>query len=132
MNAEIIMASLLNAAGITALVGTRKALGQMPQNAAFPAIVYNLISNTPMPNVAYQNGAQRARARFQINPLALTVPEIKNIHTAIRTALDFKHHATVAGKLVVSCRISGMGIMDRDNDAGVWTQPADYILEYYE
>ena len=132
MNAEIIMAALLNVTGVTALVGNRRAVGQLPQNAGFPAIVYSLISNTPNPNVAYQIGAQRARARFQINPLALTLPEIKSIHAAVRTALDFKHQATVAGKLVVSCRLVSMGIAERDNDAGVWTQPADYMLEYYE
>jgi hypothetical protein len=132
MNAEIVMASLLSAAGITALVGTRRALGQLPQNTTFPALVYNLISNTPTPNVAYQVGPQRARARFQINPLALTVPEVKSIHAAIRTALDFKHQQIIAGKKVVSCRVSSVGLLERDNDAGVWTQPADYILEYYE
>ena len=132
MNAEIIVAALLNSTGINALVGTRKALGQLPQNTAYPAIVYQLIDNMPMPNVAYQYGAQRARARIQINPLAQTVAEIKSIHAAIRNVLDFKHQQTIAGKLVISCRLEMMQPMEKDIDANIWTQAVDYILDYYE
>jgi hypothetical protein len=132
MNAEIIVASLLNSAGITALVGNRRALGQLPQNTAYPALVYQLIDNMPMPNVAYQNGPQRARARIQINPLAQTVAEIKSIHAAVRNVLDFKHQQTIAGKLVISCRLEMMQPMEKDMDANIWTQAVDYILDYYE
>lgn len=132
MNAEIIIAALLNSAGITALVGNRRALGQLPQNTSYPALVYQLIDNMPLPNVAYQNGAQRARARIQINPLAQTVAEIKSIHAAVRNVLDFKHQQTIAGKLVISCRLEIMQPMEKDIDANIWTQAVDYILDYYE
>ena len=132
MNAEIIIASLLSDASIVALVGNRRALYQLPQNTAYPAVVYNLIDGIPQPNVAYQNGRQRAQARIQINPLALTVGEIKSIHAAIRNVLDFKHQQTIAGKLVVSCRFDSMQPIEKDLDANIWTQSADYILSYYE
>jgi 3-hydroxymyristoyl/3-hydroxydecanoyl-(acyl carrier protein) dehydratase len=132
MNAEIIIAALLNHASITALVGNRRALLQLPQNTSYPALVYNIVDGVPQPNVAYQHGAQRAFVRFQINPLAQTVAEIKAIHTAIRNVLDFKHQQTVAGKLVVSCRFDNMQPMEKDLDANIWTQSADYILTYYE
>lgn len=132
MNAEIIIAALLNDASITALVGSRKALLQLPQNTAYPAVVYNLVDGVPQPNVAYQYGAQRAFARFQINPLAQTVTEIKAIHAAIRNVLDFKHQQTVAGKKVISCRFDTMQPMEKDLDANIWTQSADYLLTYYE
>lgn len=132
MNAEIIVATLLSNASITALVGARRALVQLPQNTAYPALVYNLIDSVPQPNVAYQYGAQRASARIQINPLAQTVAEIKAIHTAIRAVLDFKHQQIVAGKKVISCRFDMMQPMDKDLDANIWTQAADYILDYYE
>lgn len=132
MNPEIIIATLLGDSSITALVGNRRALLQLPQNSAYPAIVYNVVDGVPQPNVAYQNGPQRAFSRIQINPLAQTVAEIKSIHAAVRNVLDFKHQQTVAGKLVVSCRFDSLQPMDKDLDANIWTQAADYILTYYE
>jgi len=132
MNAEIIIANLLNVTGITNLVGNRRALGQLPQNTVMPALVYNIIDGVAEPNVAYQVGAQRAFARIQINPLALTIPELKSINQAVRTALDFKHHQVVAGKLIISCRFDTIREISRDIDSGIWTQSTDYILRYYE
>jgi hypothetical protein len=132
MNAEIIIASLLNKTAITALVGNRRALGQLPQNTAMPALVYNIIDGIAEPNVAYNVGAQRAFARIQINPLALTIPDVKSIHAAVRSAIDFTHQQTVAGKLVISCRFDNINEMTRDIDSGIWTQSVDYILRYYE
>lgn len=132
MNAEIIVASLLNQSAITALVGNRRALGQLPQNTAMPALVYNIIDGVPEPNVAYQKGPQLAYARIQINPLALTIPEVKAIHAAIRGAIDFTHQQIIANKKVISCRFDTIRQIDRDIESGIWTQPADYILRYYE
>lgn len=132
MNAEIIISTLLGNAAITALVGNRRALFQLPQNTAMPAVVYNLIDNVPEPVVAYQEGPQRARSRVQINVLANTIAEVKSIHATIRSVLDFTHQTTVAGKNVVSCRVDIMGPMDKDPDTGVFNQPIDYILQYYE
>jgi hypothetical protein len=132
MNAELIIANMLNKTAVTNLVGNRRALGQLPQNTAMPALVYNIIDGVPEPNVAYQVGAQKAFARIQINPLALTIPEVKSIHAAVRSVLDFTHQQTVAGKLVISCRFDTIREMTRDIDSGIWTQPADYILRYYE
>jgi hypothetical protein len=132
MNAELIIANMLNKTAVTNLVGNRRALGQLPQNTAMPALVYNIIDGVPEPNVAYQVGAQKAFARIQINPLALTIPEVKSIHAAVRSVLDFTHQQTVVGKLVISCRFDTIREMTRDIDSGIWTQPADYILRYYE
>ena len=132
MNVEIIVAGFLNHASITALVGNRKALYQLPQNSAMPAIVYNIVDNIPQPIVAYNEGPQMARARVQINVLANTIAEVKAIHAAIRSVMDFKHQQTVANKLVVSSRIDIMGPMDRDENTGVFNQPIDYFVLYYE
>ena len=132
MNAEIIIASLLNHASITALVGNRRAMTQLPQNSAMPALVYNVIDGVPEPNVAYNIGAQRAFARIQINPLGLTIPDVKSIHAAVRGAIDFTHQQIVAGKLVISCRFDNMSEMTKEIDSGIYTQPVDYILRYYE
>lgn len=131
MNPEIIIAAMLNQAGITALVGNRRALGQLPQNSQFPAIVYQVIDGQPQPGLNYAVD-DLAMARIQINPLAVTLAEVKNIHAAVRTGLDFKHHQTFAGKLVMSCRFDQLGPIDRDEEMGIWTQPADYMLRWYE
>lgn len=132
MNPEIIVGALLNAPAITALVGDRKALAQLPQGTAMPAIVYQVIDAQPRPNVNYAGEPNMAVARIQINPLAQSIPQLKSIHAALRSVLDFKHDTIVAGKRVVSCRFSMLGPMDRDNEAGVWTQPADYVVIWYE
>ena len=132
MNPEIIIAQFLKQQPVAALVGTRVALSQLPQNTAMPALVYQVISSNPRPVVAFQTGPQRAEARIQLNPLATSIKGVKDIHAALRTVLDFKHNQTIGGKTVVSCRFDSLGAMDKDNDAGVWTQPADYILMWYE
>jgi len=137
MSAELIISNMLNVTNITNIVGHRRALGQLPQNTAMPAIVYNIISNNPEPNVAYQFNKQRTTARIQINPLALSIGEIISINEAVRSALDFKHQQTIAGHLVVSCRLDNTqniekDIGDTDTDLGIWTQSSDYILTYYE
>lgn len=131
MNPELIIAAMLNQAGITALVGNRRALGQLPQNSQFPAIVYQVIDGQPQPGLNYSVD-DLAMARIQINPLAVTLAEVKNIHAAVRTGLDFTHHQTYAGKLVMSCRFDQLGPIDRDEEMGIWTQPADYMLRWYE
>lgn len=132
MNPELLINALLSHASIQALVGDRKALAQLPQGTAMPAIVYQVIDAQPRPNVNYATEPNMAVARIQINPLAQSIPQLKSIHSALRSVLDFKHNSVVAGKRVVSCRFSMLGPMDKDNEAGVWTQPADYIIMWYE
>jgi hypothetical protein len=132
MNTEIVFAALLNKAAITALVGNRRAVGQLPQNTEMPALVFSVIDGMAEPKLAYQNGPQVAYARVQINPLALTIAEVKSIHSAIRTEIDFTHQQTVAGKKIISCRFETIRELSRDIESGIWTQPADYILRYYE
>lgn len=132
MSIETIVATWLADATITALVGDRRALSQLPQNSTFPALVYQVVDMTPQPIVAYQTTAQRARARVQLNPLAGTIAEVQAIHAALRALLDFKHNVVVAGKTIVTSRLELLGPTDKDNDAGVWTQPADYMITWVE
>lgn len=131
MNAEIIVGSLLNAPAITALVGTKRALSQLPTNTKPPALVYQVIDSVPMPNLNFNEPAM-ARARVQINPLAMSIAELKSIHAAVRSVLDFKHQISAAGKTIISCRLDIQGQVERDTETGIWTQSADYVLQYYE
>ena len=132
ISAELLIATMLNTPSIVALVGTRRALVQLPPNTPMPALVYTVIDSKPTPTVAYQFGEQRALARIQINPLATTIGELKAIHEAVRTVLDFKHQTIVVDQKVISCRLDLMGPVDKDTDAGVWTQPYDYLLNFVE
>lgn len=132
MNPELIVAAMLNVAGVTALVGNRRAMGQLPQNTAFPAIVFTIVDATPMPNLNFSSGNQMARARIQINPIAKTIGEVKSILEAVRAAMDFKLQQVFAGKTVISSRVELLGPIEKDDDLGVFTQSVDYMLMYYE
>jgi hypothetical protein len=132
MNPELIIAAMLNTQGISALVGTRRAMTQLPQNTAFPALVYTVIDDIPLPNLRFNVVPQRAQARVQINPLAKTIAEVKAIHEQVRLAMDFKLQQTFAGKTVISSRLDIFGTPEKDLDTGIWTQSADYLVSYYE
>ena len=132
MNPELIVAAMLNTQGISALVGTRRAMTQLPQNTAFPALVYTVIDDIPLPNLRFNVVPQRAQARIQINPLAKTIAEVKAIHEQVRLAMDFKLQQTFAGKTVISSRLDIFGTPEKDLDTGIWTQSADYLMSYYE
>jgi hypothetical protein len=132
MNPELIIAAMLNTQGISALVGTRRAMTQLPQNTAFPALVYTVIDDIPLPNLRFNVVPQRAQARVQINPLAKTIAEVKAIHEQVRLAMDFKLQQTFAGKTVISSRLDIFGTPEKDLNTGIWTQSADYLMSYYE
>jgi hypothetical protein len=132
MNPELIIAAMLNTAGITTLVSTRKAMSQLPQNTAFPALVYTVIDAVPLPHINFATELQMARARVQINPLAKTMAEVKAIHEQVRLAMDFKLQQVYAGKTVISSRLDLFGSPEKDLDTGTWTQSADYMVSYYE
>ncbi len=123
---------MLNTQGISALVGTRRAMTQLPQNTAFPALVYTVIDDIPLPNLRFNVVPQRAQARVQINPLAKTIAEVKAIHEQVRLAMDFKLQQIFAGKTVISSRLDIFGTPEKDLDTGIWTQSADYLMSYYE
>ena len=132
MSAAMIVSSLLSKPSIMSLVGRRKALSQLPQNSQYPAIVYSIIDVMPRPNLAFQFGLQRSQARVQLNPVATSISTIQGIHAAIKAELDYVHHVTVAGKLIISCRLVLRGPVEKDNDTGLWTQPYDYLLHFAE
>jgi hypothetical protein len=132
MNPELIVASMLNVAGVTALVGNRRAMGQLPQNTAFPALVYTIVDATPTPHLNFSTERQMARARIQINPIAKSIAEVKSILDAVRAAMDFKLQQVYATKTVISSRMELLGPIEKDDDLGVWTQSVDYMLMWYE
>jgi len=131
MTPELIIASFLSDSTISAIVDDRIACAQLPKESNFPAIVYNVIDTIPEAHVNFRE-AQIARARVQITAIATTIAEMKSIHAAIRTLMDFQHQVTHRGYLVVSSRFAIMTQVEKDNEAGLWVQSADYIIRYYE
>jgi len=132
MNPELIVASMLNVAGVTNLVGNRRAMGQLPQNTVFPALVYTIVDAAAMPHLNFSTERQMARARIQINPIAKSIAEVKSILDAVRAAMDFKLQQVYATKTVISSRLELLGPIEKDDDLGVWTQSVDYMLMWYE
>jgi hypothetical protein len=129
MNPELIVAALLADPVIYDLVGDRVALAELPEGTEMPAIVYNLVTGKPTPNV---DDTDRPRARVQINPIAPTIGEVKELHARVREVFKAADNSVVAGKLVASCRMTGFGPVSRDDITGNWTQPVDYLLIYNE
>lgn len=132
MRAEKVVVDLLKAdAGVTALVGSRIHPGRLPQNTAFPAISYELVSGTEVPSVNAQAGGVLVRSRVQVNVLAKTYAETKSVHEAVRKALQFKRgdFGTVH---VVSITRDGIGSDERDDDVGLFWQSVDYLLVHDE
>ena len=132
MSAELLVHGMLRKPAITALVGDRCALSQLPQNSAIPAVVYSVVDVRPKPNVSFQVGLQKSIARVQLNPIATSISGVQEIHVVIKAEFDFLHHVEVAGKLLISCRLVLKGPVDKDNDTGLWTQPYDYLLQFAE
>lgn len=128
---EHIFDKMLRVPSVTTLVNQRIALTQLPQNTTYPAIVYELVSGNPKPHLNYQR-EPFAECRFQVNPLAKTIAVVKSIHAAVRGELDFRHAVTVDGVRIVSIRLDGFGPVDRDDEVGIWTQPADYVVQFFE
>jgi hypothetical protein len=128
MNPELIMDALLRAPAITAVVGTGVALEQLPQGAAYPALVYRTITVSPIdrmcsPSVTYTS-------RVQVNPLAQSMGQVLTLHALVRTAVEGFAQRTVAGRRLVCAKFESLGPASKDEFTGVWTQPADYILTH--
>lgn len=122
-------AALLNQPAITALVGTRRALKQLPAGTALPAIVYTVVDVVPSD---YLTGGYAA-IRLQVNPLAATIGGVQQIHDAVHGALHDMADATMAGHRVIAVRHDLIGPEDTSTDdagAVTWTWPADYIVIY--
>lgn len=128
MNTESIVDALLRVFAITAVVGQRIALVQLPQGSSYPAIVYAPIMDDELGQLCGPSGA--FKARVQINPLAPSMVTVNAIHALIREAMQSDQTRSVAGKSLRYCRLAGFGPVSKDDFSGMWTKPADYMLMY--
>ncbi len=131
MSAELITAALLNVAGVTSIVGNRRALALLPQNCAMPALVYSVVSTTPVVTMNAMTGPQLLESRIQITALAITPTGVEQILTAVMTAVNLKS-GSYAGKNVAWILRDIKAPITRDNEAGVWYGSQDFVAHWYE
>ena len=131
MSAELIASELLNVAGVTALVSTRRAMGQLPQNSAMPAVVYDVVDPVPIITMNAASGPQLMRSRIQVTALASLPGGVDQVLTAVMTALNLKS-GTYATKTVIAVVRDMRTQIIKDNDAGVWYASQDFIAHWYE
>lgn len=118
MSSELITAALLNVAGVTNLVGDRRAMAVLPQNCAMPALVYSTVSTTPILTMNARSGPQLLESRVQVTALALTPAGVEQILTAVMGAMNLKS-GTYAGKSVARIVRDIKAPITRDNEANV-------------
>jgi len=83
---KIVYSILSNATGVTALVGTRINPVRIPQESAFPAISYNLVSIAANPT---NSGHSRTEfARVQVNVYATSFADAVELSAQVRVAFD--------------------------------------------
>jgi hypothetical protein len=131
MSAELITAALLNVSGVTSLVGTRRAVSQLPQGTAMPALVYESISTMPVMTVNASFGAQLLTSRVQVTALAVNAAGVDSVLSAVMAAMNLKS-GTYATKSVVSVVRDLRTGISKDNDAGIWYASQDFIIYFYE
>jgi branched-subunit amino acid transport protein len=131
MSAELITAALLNVAGVTNLVGDRRALAVLPQNCAMPALVYSTVSTTPILTMNALWGPQLLESRVQVTALALTPAGVEQILAAVMAAMNLKS-GTYAGKSVARIVRDIKPPIARDNEANVWHGSQDFMAHWYE
>lgn len=131
MRAELVIVSLLNVAAVTAIVGTRAARVRLPQNTAYPALVYEQVDGTPVPPITANAGGNLSRARVQVTALSRTLTEMDSLLEAVRVACSFKS-GLINTVQVVSVLPDSVQPVLRDDDAAVFYQSMDFMVTYFE
>lgn len=128
MYAEDLIAQLLQAQALVQATTGRIGLVQLPQDSGYPAIAYSVISDNPLPRMC--KPGQAYKARIQINPLAVTVRTMLDLHHLVRQTLESYTPKAVGTMQLVACVFEGMGPTSKDDLTGAWTKSADYMLMY--
>lgn len=116
--------------GLSALVGAKIYPLVVPQNTAYPAVVYQVISKIPNsePCQGEQHSENVQQARMQVSIYAEKYEQIVAIDEAIRSALDY-YKGTVGTVQISSLRF----LSARDlyaQEALVYHRAIDYRIIY--
>ena len=128
---KIVYNILSNNAALTALISTRLNPVRIPQESAFPAVSYQLVSEIPNPT---KSGHSRTEfARVQINAYGVTLASAESVASAIRTA--FEVVTLPATFNTIKCQtIEFDGELQTADDtaafAGLYQISQDYIINF--
>ena len=128
---KIVYNILSNNAALTALISTRLNPVRIPQESAFPAVSYQLVSEVPNPT---KSGHSRTEfARVQVNAYGLTLSSADSVASAIRTA--FEVVTLPATFNTIKCQtIEFDGELQTADDtaafAGLYQISQDYIINF--
>jgi hypothetical protein len=132
VSAESIAYALLTAdAGIAAAVGARVFPGVLPQGQTLPAIVFELVSATPLPVIDATVATHLMRSRVQINLLG---PDYAALHTLRDTVVLAVRHqrGTIGGDVVHSTLLDYEGPVSFDDALQTWQRPIDLIITHQQ
>lgn len=131
MGIEQIAGALLNVSGVTSIVGSRRAVAQLPQGTAMPSIVYDVVSTMPVITMNAASGPQLLISRVQVTALADSADGVQTLLTAVIAAMNLKS-GTYSGSVVASVVRDLRTQITKDNDAGVWYASQDFMVHWYE
>lgn len=132
MSADAVINALLTgAAAVTAIAGTRIYPAVAPEGTVAPFIAYELVSNVRLPRIDAQASAHLARARVQLNLVAVDYATVKALRAAVVAACQFQR-GMLAGASVVSVLPEGDGPITFSDDLGLFHQPIDFSVTLFE
>ena len=130
MSAEVVIKTLLDAAaGLTALVSTRKYSGARPEGDPLPAVVWTEVSDVPLPPIDITTGSEPMTGRIQVNCLATTSAGVKALKDAVIAACH-KQSGSLGGITVQSVLQDVAGPRSYDALVDTYQQPVDFIVQY--
>lgn len=129
MTPEKIIKALIEAnTSVTSLTSTRLYDATRPEDDALPAVVWELISDIPEPPFSAATGTQPTAARVQVNALAKTVAQAKQLAEYIWTACHLKS-GSIAGATVIATYCD-RGPTSYDQTVDIYQQPIDVLIHY--
>ena len=130
MSAELVIKALLDAsAGVAAIVSTRLYSGVRPEGGALPAVVWEEISDVPLPPIDITAGSEPMTGRIQVNCLATTSAGVKALKDAVIAACH-KQSGSIGGITVQSVLQDSAGPRSYDALVDTFQQPVDFIVQY--
>ncbi len=130
MSAELVIKALLDAsAGVSAIVSTRLYSGARPEGDPLPAVVWEEISDVPLPPIDITAGSEPMTGRIQVNCLAATSAGVKALKDAVIAACH-KQSGSIGGITVQSVLQDSAGPRSYDALVDTFQQPVDFIVQY--
>lgn len=131
MSVKVIRALLVGAAAVTTRVPADSVIaGDVPVDAALPAIGIKEISSVPIGAFDAQAEYSVVTSRVQVTAESRTYPDVKALLDLVRRACNFQR-GSLAGVDVISIVRDTVG-PDLQDMAGTYSQSIDFKVTYHE